>query len=83
MGTTGMSKVNTILFHEVQEFKRIWLMVLLIVGTLFPIGILISATVKEKMSNMELVLSLIAVIAFEIPIFLLFFLTKLETIVVP
>ncbi len=78
-----MSRVNNILFHEAQEFKRSWLFVLLLMATLLPIGILISETMREKLSKMELVLSLIAVIAFEIPIFIFFFLTKLETVVMP
>ena len=78
-----MTKVDTIMFHEAQEFRRPWLIVLLLIGTMLPIGILISATMKEQLSNMELVLSLIAVIAFETPICIFFFLTKLETIVIP
>jgi len=78
-----MNTTNTILFHEAQEFKRPWLVVLLLIGILLPIGILISATLKEQLSSMELVLSLIAVTAFEIPICLFFFLTKFETIVMP
>jgi len=78
-----MTKLDTILFHEAQKFKRPWLFVLLLIGMLLPIGILISATMKEELSKMELVLSLIAVIAFEIPILIFFFLTKLETIVMP
>ena len=56
-------------------------MVLALIGLLLPIGILVSEAMKEKLSKMELVLSLIAIIAIEIPIFIFIYLSKLETIV--
>ena len=76
-----MKPANTILFHEEQQFKKPWIILLVVMGLLLPIGILVSEAMKEKLSEMELVLSLIAIIVFEIPIFVFIYLTKLETIV--
>ena len=76
-----MTQPGSILFHEEQQFKRSWLIVLVLVAMLIPIGILVSGLTKEKLNPQELVLSLIAIITVEIPIFIYFYLSKLETIV--
>ncbi len=56
-------------------------MVLLLVGMLIPIGILVFELTRQKLNTQEMVLSLIAVMAVEIPIFVYLYLSKLETIV--
>ena len=76
-----MKQEGSIFFHEEQQFKRSWLIVLVLVAMLIPIGILVSGLTKEKLNPQELVLSLIAIVAVEIPIFTYFYLSKLETIV--
>ena len=76
-----MKREGSIFFHEEQQFKRSWLIVLVLVAMFIPIGILVSGLTKEKLNPQELVLSLIAIVAVEIPIFTYFYLSKLETIV--
>ncbi len=68
-------------FHEEQQFKRPWLIVLVVIGMLLPIGILVSGLTKEKLNAQELTLSLIAIIVVEIPLFVLFYLSRLEIII--
>jgi hypothetical protein len=50
---------------------------------LLPIGILVSMMMGKKMNSMEFLLSLLAIIVFEIPIFILFHYTKFEITVWP
>ena len=76
-----MTTDKSTLFHEEQSFKRSWLAVLLLLGMLIPIGILVSMWIGKQVNSMELLLSLLAVIVVEIPIFLFFIYTRFEIIV--
>ena len=73
-----MTKGNPVLFHESQRFRKSWLVMLLLFGMLVPIGILVYMLTIDEVNTMELVLSIIAVVAFEIPIFIFFYCSKLE-----
>jgi hypothetical protein len=78
-----MTKTSTTLFEEVQQFRKPWLMILLLVGMLVPIGILVYTLTIQEINVMELTLTLIAVLAFEIPIFVFFYYSKLESKLLP
>ena len=56
-------------------------MFLLVLGMLLPIGILFYSMSTEQIRKTEFVLSTIAVVTIEIPIFALFYYTKLEIMV--
>jgi hypothetical protein len=56
-------------------------MILFVFCLLLPIAILLYSTSIHQISKMEFGLSTIAVVAIEIPIFVLFYYSKLETIV--
>jgi hypothetical protein len=69
------------LFHEEQRF-RTWILILLLVfAMLLPIGILFYSMRIGQANKSEFALSTIAIVAIEIPIFVFFYYTKLETIV--
>jgi len=53
----------------------------LLFGLLFPLGILISVYMGGEMNKMEFMLTLLAVVIIEIPIFIFFYYTKFEIIV--
>ncbi len=74
---------QNILFKEVQQFRQKWLMLLLLAAMLVPVCILVVTAYKQPEESSKLFLSLLAVLVIEIPIFFLFYYSKLETIVVP
>jgi len=76
-----MNQNRTILFQEEQKFRTNLLIFLLIVGMLLPIGVLFYSMSIEQLRKTEFTLSTFAIVAFEIPIFALFYYTKLETMV--
>ena len=76
-----MDSNRSILFHEEQRFKTGVLLLLLVLGMLLPIGILFYTMSIGQSNRSEFTLSTIAIVAIEIPIFALFYYTKLETIV--
>ena len=72
---------KSILFHEQQRFGTALLLFLFAIGMLLPIGILFYTMSIGQSGRVEFTLSTIAIVAIEIPIFALFYYTKLETIV--
>jgi hypothetical protein len=72
---------ETILYHEEQRFRTGILMFLLVLGLLLPIGILFYMMNIGQTGRSEFTLSTIAILVIEIPIFVFFYYTKLETIV--
>ena len=72
---------KAILFHEEQRFSGALVTILLVFCMMLPIGILFYSTYTHQLSKMEFGLSTIAVLAIEIPIFVLVYYSKLETIV--
>jgi hypothetical protein len=72
---------GSILFHEEQRFRQTWVVILILVAVVAPITILTSELLKGRLGRIDFTLSMIAVIAVELPIFLLVYYSKLETMV--
>jgi hypothetical protein len=77
-----MMEINKpITFHEQQRFRTGFLIILLMLCMLLPIGILFYSMSTRQIAKVEFVLSTLAVLTIDIPIVVFFYYTKLETIV--
>ncbi len=75
-----MKNDPSILFKEGQQVGRLLLAAIIFI-MLAAFGIIIMFANGEQNPKSEVVLTIIAVLTFEIPLFVLFYYTKLETIV--
>ena len=68
------------LFKEAQQFRESWVWSIIIVaGSLAVVGMLIAGVENNSFTDRSFVLGFVLVIIFEILLFTLFYITKLET----
>jgi hypothetical protein len=76
-----LNNSKSITFHEEQRFRQGWVLILILVAVLAPIAILTSELINGRLDKIDFTLAIIAVVAVELPIFLLVYYSKLETMV--